>query len=114
MVYIVDGQQRLTTTIILMSLIRDKFEEISEDNLATGIQNFLVAKDADNKDRFVLEHTPPNPFFQNTVMLRNGDKEKLPETSEEEKIGNAKKQLSKLINIDLASINKELKIYCLK
>ena len=113
-VYIVDGQQRLTTTIILMSLIRDKFEEISEDNLATGIQNFLVAKDADNKDRFVLEHTPPNPFFQNTVMLRNGDKEKLPETSEEEKIGNAKKQLSKLINIDLASINKELKIDRLK
>ena len=53
-VYLVDGQQRITTTIIMLSILRDALSKIDEDNLAEGIQNFLITKDADNKNRFVL------------------------------------------------------------
>lgn len=114
-VYVVDGQQRLTTSVILLSSIRDKFIELSEDNLAVGVQNFLVTKDNDNKDRFVLEHTPANVFFQNLVMLKDGDKTKKPSSQEEKNILNARTQLTRLLNFEVDKLdNKDEKIALLK
>lgn len=114
-VYIVDGQQRLTTTIIMLSLIRDQFDELNEDNLSVGVQNFLLTKDADNKDRFVLEHTPPNAFFQNAIMLTGGDKDKKPESQEEVNIANAKKILGRNLSRRIAKYgDKAEKISALK
>src|SRR6266496_310763 len=82
--YLVDGQQRTTTTVITLAVLRDELSGLGDDNLAQGVQNYLQTKDVDNKDRFILEHTPPNKFFQNAVMLAAGDK-KYPQTSQEDR-----------------------------
>lgn len=108
-VYLVDGQQRITTTIILLSILRDELKKIDEDNLAEGIQNFLITKDADNKDRFILEHTPPNSFFQNIIMLPLGDKSKSPGSREEVNIASAQKLLSGFVTAALVEIGDKSK-----
>ena len=82
--YLVDGQQRTTTTVITLAALRDELSAVGDANLAQGIQNYLQTKDVDNKDRFILEHTPPNKFFQNAVMLAGGD-EKYPQSTQEDR-----------------------------
>ncbi|GEM_PF-3876756 len=51
---VVDGQQRLTTIMILLAMIRNTLAEHGFQDLAEGIQGLIERKNIDNKPEFVL------------------------------------------------------------
>ncbi|MGV0029154.1 DUF262 domain-containing protein [Phormidesmis priestleyi ANT.L61.2] len=81
---IVDGQQRLTTLTILLSVLCQRFLEIGKNNVAESIyENYIAGKDDEGNYYFKLENETPKPFFQTRIQHIN--KEKDSPSSEEEK-----------------------------
>lgn len=81
---VVDGQQRLTTLTILLCAIRDALTNLSETNLANGIQGLIERKDIDNKSKYVLLAETSYPYFHDHIQkMEEPDSE--PEIGEEEK-----------------------------
>lgn len=68
---IVDGQQRLTTTLIALSAIRDQFSALGAEDLANGIhETFIYAKDESTKSkpRLKNESTEANNRIEDAVF----------------------------------------------
>lgn len=86
---VIDGQQRITTITILLSVIRDLFYQKKLNNLGDGINNnYIFRKDLDNNDFVVLENKMPYPVLQ-TYVQSTPDKKDLtiqPVKSGEKKI----------------------------
>jgi len=81
---IVDGQQRLTTLTILLSVLCQRFIEIEKRNIAESIyENYIAGKDDEGNYYFKLENETPKPFFQ--VTIQHIDKKQENPSSEEEK-----------------------------
>ena len=66
--YVVDGQQRLTTIVILLCALRDNLHTLKEVALSTGIQRLIERPDIDNKNRYTLFSQTPYPFFQTHIQ----------------------------------------------
>jgi uncharacterized protein with ParB-like and HNH nuclease domain len=81
---IVDGQQRLTTITILLSVLCERFKELKKENLAEAIfKNYIEGQDDDGKKYFKLDNETPKPFFQKSIQYI--DKEQSSPESDEEK-----------------------------
>ena len=81
---IVDGQQRLTTITILLSVLCDRFLEIKKKNIAESVyENFIAGKDDDGEYYFKLENETPKPFFQTRIQHINKKSELVPDNREE-------------------------------
>jgi uncharacterized protein with ParB-like and HNH nuclease domain len=81
---IVDGQQRLTTITILLSVLCERFKELKKENFAEAIfKNYIEGQDDDGKSYFKLDNETPKPFFQKNIQYIN--KEQSHPQSEEEK-----------------------------
>lgn len=52
---LVDGQQRMTTIMVALCVVRDRLEDLGETDFATGTNGFVVRRDRDNKERLILE-----------------------------------------------------------
>lgn len=66
---VIDGQQRITTITIILSVIRDLFYKHKEINLAEGInENYVFGKDRSNKPYIILENKMPYPVLQAYVQ----------------------------------------------
>lgn len=65
---IVDGQQRLTTITIILSVIRDAFIKLKQDNLAKGIHKYIEKSNVDNEDEFILNSETSFPFLQGVIQ----------------------------------------------
>ncbi|MXG72569.1 DUF262 domain-containing protein [Escherichia coli] len=65
---IVDGQQRLTTITIILSVIRDSFITLKQDNLARGIHKYIEKANVDNEDEFILNSETSFPFLQGVIQ----------------------------------------------
>ena len=66
---VIDGQQRITTITILLSVIRDLFYAKELQNLGDGINNlYIFRKDINNNDFVVLENKMPYPILQSYVQ----------------------------------------------
>ncbi|MDJ0673881.1 MAG: DUF262 domain-containing HNH endonuclease family protein [Calothrix sp. MO_167.B42] len=90
---IVDGQQRLTTLTILLSVLCDRFVEINKKNLAYSIyENYIAGKDDEGNPYFKLENETPKPFFQ-TAIQHIEKKEASPSSEEEETLLNSYEEL---------------------
>jgi len=86
---VIDGQQRITTITIMLSVIRDIFFEKNLDNLADGLNdNYIFSKDRDNNEYVILDNKMPYPILQSYVQSKpdKKNKELKPEKSGEKKI----------------------------
>lgn len=68
---IVDGQQRLTTITIVLSVIRDAFLKLGEEKLAKGIHKFIETPNNDYVNEFVLNAETSFPYLQNHIQSFN-------------------------------------------
>src|SRR5208283_2307396 len=76
---IADGQQRLATTTMILSAIRDLFLEMGESKRATGIeQEFLFNIDANANEEVarLRLNAADDKFFYNKIVLRPADRPK--------------------------------------
>jgi Protein of unknown function DUF262/Protein of unknown function (DUF1524) len=72
---IVDGQQRLTTALLILCALRNAARAEQLSTIADGIHRTLLQRaDVDNKSRFVLDATTSYPFLQEHI-LRDGTPE---------------------------------------
>lgn len=65
---IVDGQQRLTTITIVLSVIRDAFAKLGETNLAKGIHKYIEKPNNDFINEFVLNTETSFPYLQRHIQ----------------------------------------------
>jgi len=65
---IVDGQQRLTTITIVLSVIRDAFAKLGDTNLAKGIHRYIERPNNDYIDEFVLDTETSFPYLQTHIQ----------------------------------------------
>lgn len=65
---IVDGQQRLTTITIVLSVIRNAFAKLGDTNLAKGIHRYIERPNNDFIDEFVLDTETSFPYLQTHIQ----------------------------------------------
>lgn len=65
---VVDGQQRLTTVILLLVVIRDARLEQGRVRLAKGVHRYIERPDRDNELRFVLQPEITSAFLNNAIL----------------------------------------------
>lgn len=83
-VFVVDGQQRLTTIAILLCALREGFKNIGATDLAEGIQAYIQQRDRDSRTVYVLKTETSFPYLQEevlkdgpaTIVTRFGDEER--------------------------------------
>lgn len=66
--FVVDGQQRLTTITIMLAAIRDALAARGHHGPAQGIQNVIERQDINAEQRFVLLTETSYPYFQEYVQ----------------------------------------------
>ena len=96
---IVDGQQRLTTITILLSVLCEKFKEIGKENLARSTyNNYIAGEDDDGEQYFKLVNENPKPFFQTTIQHIDKKLKNEPANDEEKTLLTSYKELYSLIS----------------
>lgn len=89
-VEVVDGQQRITTMTIFLSVIAKNFLKEKEQGLSDALWEYIIGKDANTQEFAVLKNETPKPFFQ--YIIQKIVEEKIePKNTEEEKILKANK-----------------------
>jgi uncharacterized protein with ParB-like and HNH nuclease domain len=101
---VVDGQQRLTTIIILLAVLRNTLHEFGFTDLAKGIQGLIERRNIDNQPEFVLSTETSYPFFQDHILKFGKPEVTVQEMKEEENLRMAFDQLKALVNSKIQSI----------
>lgn len=86
---VVDGQQRLTTIVILLAVLRNHLAQLGFANLARGIQNLIERKNIDDKPEYILSTETSYPFFQEHILKFDKAELEEKEMREEESLRSA-------------------------
>lgn len=89
-VNVVDGQQRITTMTIFLSVIAKLFAANKNEGLSNALWEYIIGKDANTESFAVLKNETPKPYFQFTIQKLK-EEEINPSNAEEEKILEANK-----------------------
>lgn len=65
---VIDGQQRLITFAILLSVIVSLFKKYDKKDLAEGLRQYLIYKDTKNNEQLVINTVESHPFFQKKIF----------------------------------------------
>lgn len=78
LLFIVDGQQRLTTITLLLAATRDAFEELGHLALANSMQRLIEREDINSELRLVLDSETPYPYLQERIQKYSAKKNVVP------------------------------------
>jgi uncharacterized protein with ParB-like and HNH nuclease domain len=95
---VVDGQQRLTTIMILLSVVRDRLEERGFKDQADGLHKLIERENIENQKEFVLQTQTSYPYFQDRVLSRDESELQSELHQEEERIQKAHQQFGSLVD----------------
>jgi len=104
---IVDGQQRLTTITILLSVLRDKLADVCLQDLAEGVHGLIERKNIDNKPEFIVSTESSYPFFQDRIQKWGAPSVDVDLLNEESKLQAAHSQLKQLVSASIASLDSD-------
>lgn len=107
---VVDGQQRLTTIMILLAVIRNALAEHKLKDLAQGIQNLIERRNIDNKPEYVLSTETSYPFFQDRILKFGAPDVPVEPMREEESLHVAYDQLNSLVKAVTDSLKADVSV----
>lgn len=70
---VIDGQQRLVTFSILLSVVVSLFDKYKRNDLSNGLRQYLIYKDEKNNEQLVINTIEPHPFFQERIFHAKRD-----------------------------------------
>lgn len=83
LLYVVDGQQRLTTITLLLAATRNSFKQLGFDPLADSVQKLIEREDINGELRFVLDSETPYPYLQQHIQRSVAEDNPAPITPEQ-------------------------------
>lgn len=104
---VVDGQQRLTTIVILLSCLRDALAKNGFKDQAEGLHKLIERENIENQKEFVLQTQTSYPYFQDQVLSLEPADVPAKMHKEEERIKEAHDQFKKVISDLLKSIDSD-------
>lgn len=106
-IYVVDGQQRLTTITILFSAISNKFIELRDETLSKEIFKYIMTTNDNGEEVRILRSKSHYPYFAYFIQDRKKENFQEPITDEEKNIFEIYTMFEQLLTE--SNIKKELK-----
>ena len=102
---VVDGQQRLTTITILLSVLRDTLAGVGLRDLAEGVHGLIERRNIDNKPEFIVSTESSYPFFQDRIQKWGSPSLNVDLLKEESNLQSAHVQLKQLVSDAIESLD---------
>ncbi len=104
---VVDGQQRLTTIMMILCALRNALDKDNFSDLATGIHSLIERNNIDNKSQYILSTETSYPYFQEYIQKRGKPSIDITAGEEEKNIENAFAMMNTYINEAIDSVRKD-------
>lgn len=69
--YIVDGQQRLTTITIILSVLYDTFKDLNHSKVLDGIYSYLYKTNDDGDEYFTIKNENLDPYYSEVILFKS-------------------------------------------
>ncbi len=102
---VVDGQQRLTTITILLSVLRDTLATVGLKDSAEGVHGLIERRNIDNKPEFIISTESSYPFFQDRIQKWGAPALQIEHLNEESSLHSAQAQLKELVSDAIQSLD---------
>jgi hypothetical protein len=65
---VVDGQQRLTTVMLILATLRNAYRDLNHGDLEQGVQKWIERVNVENKSLFVIQTESSYPFLHDHIL----------------------------------------------